>query len=602
MKTYVENGGILIVEGALMQYDQYGIKLEDPLISGIEISKADDGETSIVEGYDINVTPSTYLNVDETWNTVAQVDDYTVLAYKPQGKGYIVAIAGEMQDYARAELLKEILIESGAKKSAQILHTDRDEEVPNVEVIKAKSEGMTGWYLSNMNVYPRLIRLRSEDLINTCSINPLEKEKYSVSPEGEVTLLIPSAKRFVLVTGPEDIVTNRFGTIPDKNVNTLRAEYQEELRKTMSSNEFYRPSTPANISDFANAGFDNQQQYKVDTAFIEDGKRELKDLPFHKSIFGDLMFDVIRFDFNENKTCIALRSKYTPGAPESVEDIPLNGRLASVAFLLAGTHVKDGEKSLTLRFHYQDGSKEETVLSSGYDFGSWLTENNTNEMNKKAVWNNNNGNSLFLYEWYNPEAAKPLKSLDLISGNGETSPVVCAITTRNSLYNKEYQNRIELSKVFSRVEKENMQWHDGMLTSPTGFSWIFANENDSTGIDVSKINLENAVVRLSISRLQDKYGNIIPLHSFGMGFRGIIDGQKVTCHPSTWTKTHEGISPTIANKRNSLAWYEIEWPVKNMLKAKESSKEMQYLKSLMFSTQPGDCPLNIRFLRIEYND
>ena len=81
MKTYVENGGILIVEGALMQYDQYGIKLEDPLISGIEISKADDGETSIVEGYDINVTPSTYLNVDETWNTVAQVDDYTVLSY-----------------------------------------------------------------------------------------------------------------------------------------------------------------------------------------------------------------------------------------------------------------------------------------------------------------------------------------------------------------------------------------------------------------------------------------------------------------------------------------------------------------------------------------
>jgi len=602
IKKFVAEGGILVAEGALMQCDEYGFMRQEQVISDVTINRIDNIQSGLVDEYGIKVTPSSYLNQGERWDRIAAVNGRTVLACQKLGKGKIYAIAGKMTDYARAELLKDILTQSGAKKTAQVLHSDRNEEVPNIEVIRMQNGDLTGWYISNMNVFPRLIRLKSELLMNNQVVNPLEKEEYQITPDGMVMLLIPPAKRFVLVSGPKDNIEKRFGRFSPKDISQIRNDYQKELMTLKNSSSFCRVSNPVDISHVANAGFDNQQKYKVDTAFIEGGYRELKDVPFHESVLGDLKFNVIRFDYNENKTCIALQSRNNINAPNEIKGIPLEGRLSSVAFLLGGTHIKNGEECFTIRFNYENGINIEQVVVAGVDFGSWLDKNNTEQMNRQAAWKNNRGNTLYIYEWFNPEAEKPLVSMDLISQNAESVPIVCAITSIPSIFKIEYNNRIELSEVFPRVEKENMKWENGIVTSPTGFSWIFARKDDPIGIDVSKINIENAVLRMSIARDHDSDGNILPYRQISMGFWGSVNGQKATVHPMTWTRTGEGISPYVSNKRNSLAWYEIEWPIKKMLRSKETDTDMENLLSLMLYANPNNCPLKIRFLRIEYDD
>lgn len=597
LETFVKNGGTLVVSGKEMNRNEYGIRIQNPLTEGLAFRTGKNGKIGIVNDFGIQAKDSRYLTLSSTWRILAAVNGKAILAERDYGKGKIYALSGEMQDYARAELLKNILAE--VPKIAEVRTADGKDSVPNIEIIKAVSGPLTAWYINNVNSSAKLIRLSSPDLRGAAAVDPLSGERYTVE-NASVLLKTDSTRRFVLVSGPEGDLRKRFGELPAVSPKEILERYRKEAERIRKAGRDIRPSQHVNLEKFANAGFDNAQKWITDTAWKEDGKRDLTDLPFHENPFGDLRFEIIRFDYNENKTCIALKSRNNPQAPDAVKDIPLSGRFASVAFLLGGTHVKNGETAFEIRFRFEDGSIITVPVIAGKDFGSWMLHKNSPELNKRCVWKNTRNNGLFLFEWFNPEAAKPLAAIDLISRSGETVPIICAVTALPSVYRQTYRHRIELKDAMPRVERpESMRWDGDILRSDRNFLWVFTPEGKS--LHFTESQMKNAVVRFSVALDPNEFGVRLRFTRMGMGPRGLRNGKKAVPHARSWTFTDNTISPFLTGKGSSGKWHEAEVPLYNASCTEDNAAPMDEITSLMFSSFVK-APLKMRFLRIEYND
>lgn len=597
LEKYVKAGGTLAVYGAAMNLNEYGIPLRNPLTDGLSFQSSANGKLGTVEKYGIPVKDSKYLGISGAWKSLAAVNGKTVLAERTYGKGKVYALSGEMQDYARAVLMKDIF--TGIPKIAEIHSADGTKEIPNIEVVQASSGSLTAWYINNLNSTAKLLRFSVPGLAGMAAVDPLAGERYPVE-SGSVLVKADSAVRLILVAGPEADLLKRFGrlrTVSSEEMKKRYEEYRKQLRKTGRN---IRKSRHVSIEKIANAGFDNAQKWVVDTAWKEDGKRDLKDVPFHENPFGDLRFEIIRFDYNENKTCIALNSKNSPDSPAEVRGIPLVGRFASVAFLLGGTHVKPGE-TFDICFNFEDGSNITVPVSAGKDFGSWMLEKNRAELNRQCVWKNSGNQGLFVFEWFNPEAAKPLTSFDLISHNGETVPVICAVTAVPSVYKRTYQHRIELKDAMPRVERPaTMKWNGDILSSKTSFVWIFAPEGKRYPFPEER--MKKAVVRFSAALEPDEFGKRINFNRLGMGVHGFRKGKRMKTHAKSWTYTDDTLSAFVKGKGITGKWIEVEIPLYRAACVDPNANPLDEIDSIFFSCIAAKAPIKIRFARIEYDD
>ena len=597
LEKFVKEGGTLVLSGAAMDRNEYGVPIRNPLSDGITFRNRANGKLGLVKPLGIVAKDSRSLKLSPPWKSLAEVNGSPILAVRDYGRGRVYAFSGEMQDYARAVLLKEVL--APVAKLALVRAVDRDEEVPNIEIIKARSGSLTAWYINNVNSTAKQIRLSAPELAGMAVVDPIARERYAVEA-GSVLLKVDSARCLILVTGPEADLRRRFGEMPAVSPAEISRRYEAEMERLRKAGRNIRPSLHVSIENFANAGFDNAQKWETDTAWKEDGKRDLVQLPFHENPFGDLRFEIIRFDYNENRSCIALKSKNSPEYPAAVKNIPLTGRFASVAFLLGGTHVRPGETALEIRFHFEDGSSITVPVVAGKDFGSWMLEKNSEELNRNCVWKNRDNRGLFVFEWFNPEAAKPLASIDLISRSGETTPIICAITALPSVYRKSYRHRIELSEAMPRTERpERMQWDGDILRSKTNFVWIFTPKGKT--LPLTERQWKNAVVRFSIAMEPNEYGVRLAFDRMGMGPRGLRNGRAMQPSPKSWTFTDNTLSPFIRGKGSTGKWVEAEIPLYNASCTGEGIEPLEELTSLMFSSFIK-APIKLRFLRIEYDD
>lgn len=320
LEKYVKAGGTLVVYGAAMDRNEYGVSIRNPLTDGISFHSSANGKLGTVAKYDIPAKDSKYLGISGKWRSFAEVNGRTILAKRDYGKGKVYALSGEMQDYARAVLMKDIF--AGIPQIVEIRSADGTKEIPNIEVVQASSGSLTAWYINNLNSTAKLLRFSVPELAGMTVVDPLAGERYPVE-SGSVLVKADSAVRLILVAGPEADLLKRFGKPRTVSPEEMKKRYEDYKKLLQKTGRNIRKSRHVNIEKTANAGFDNAQKWAVDTAWKEDGKRDLKNVPFHENPFGDLRFEVIRFDYNENKTCIALKSKNSPDFPAEAGNIPL---------------------------------------------------------------------------------------------------------------------------------------------------------------------------------------------------------------------------------------------------------------------------------------
>ncbi len=599
LRKFVEAGGILVVAGGWLDRDEYDNPLAAPLFALPTVA----GESKLrqLPGTNLDwIDSETFANAPAGWESVIAFGGKPLYLLRKQGKGKIAALAGSFRDNGFTELLLPLLAEAGAEPVARLRRAEGEEIPVNIGLHKATSGDQTGWYIVNYTGTPQQIRLSAPELQGKTAVAPFEKERYPVDGD-TVTLLVPATYHRVIVTGPAATVEKRFGRFAEVGPPEIAKRLAAELEELEKKNAYVRPSKPVNIAKFANYGFDNQQGWATPSAWREGDRRDLPRVPFHGSVFQHLDFDIIRFDFNDNRTCIALKSKNLPEAPASVEGIPLGGKFRGVALLLSATHAKKGETALTLRFRYEDGSESEAPLVIGRDFGGWKIADNSPELQKACAWKTPAGYGFYLYEWNNPFPAKGIQTMSLLSGNGESVPIVVAVSALPTIYRNEYANRVDLVKFMeAKNAKEGNGWHE---------DGTFHKNRDTVGLTtiggkplpIPAEKLKDAVLRFQIKFGCDEWGKQMPVNGYLWPYlSGACKGKILQTNSPQTSRASTDLSGTMRPFRPD-EWNEVELRLEPLLTVPEPNGELGTLESITGLTFGDNRTYPIfRDLRIEY--
>lgn len=599
LKRFVEAGGLLIAGGHPADHDEYGNPLPSPFLP----LKLVPGENKLrrTEKGDIGWIDSTrFASIPAGWSVHLSADGIPVVLTRNQGRGKIVVLAGSCRDNSFSEILLPFLREAGVSPTAEVCKADSDDPVANLNVRKARHDGMTAWYLVNYNDTPKLVRVSAPEFRNAVAVSPLDRESYPVGGD-TVTLLLEPGYHKVVVSGPREKVEARFGRFASADAAALKARHDAQIAELEKQRVHVRPSRPVDITRFANSGFDNQQGWPTGSAWFDGTRKDLPRVPFHGNVFGNLQFDIIRFDYNDNKTCIALKSSNLPDAPERVEGIPLNGQFRGVAFLHAVTHGRRGEPAMTYRFTFEDDSTVDAPVATGGEIGDWIIADNAPELRKACAWKTPDGRGFFLFEWNNPFPSKMVKSLSILSGNGQSVPIVVAVSTLPTTFRKAYGNRLDLRGLMEcRMKKEGNGFRqDGTLHQDHEALELTVRGGGSLPIPPEK--LAGAVLRGQVKHGCDQWGK--QLSSNGYLWPSVV-GVRKGKPARTGARQSSAASDRLVSQFRGFRpeeWSELEIPLAPLLTVPDSATGTAALDNITrIAFQFDRTYLIFRDLRIEF--
>ncbi len=507
---------------------------------------------------------------------------------KEYGRGAVWFVNRELADYPLAETLGKILAEQRIQPALRLFEAGSDNPAANVETHAFKQDGMTLFYLCNLDSFPRSVELGAKGLERM--VDPFKQRTLPVAA-GRVRLVLPVVGRTLLAAGSPEKLRARFGEFAERTEAELQRELETENERTTA--EKRRDGRCLDLSKFANYGFDNQQNWPVGTAWFDDRDRDLKGVPWHENIFGGVAFDLIRMDFNDNRTCIALRSAKLPEAPAAVTGIPVNEKVGSLSFLYAVTGGVPGEKAFTLRFHYADGSRREAPVTVGENIGDWRWEDNASEVRKLFAWKNEQGLGFCRWEWRNPSPEKMLLALDLISAEGRSTPIVVALSTHPVIKQKEHVFRFEGWKLEGGKRR-------GKEIELSMTSWATFHALDGKRLPVPPAELADAEVCFSINNRPDEAGNPVQLvEAAVLNATGLRDGAPCRSGASAHTDSRLFSRSYAVLDSDPATWQEIRVPLSLVLKDNQG-KAFDEVTSLGIRSHQRDCTVLIRDFRVEW--
>lgn len=430
LRKYVAAGGVLIAYNAFLQRDEHGKPFAEPLFD----FKQHPGDEPVGRLFRLKgkARPVADIRRSRDWETVDSVDGKPVILRRKLGKGTLYAIVGDLPQYSLATVYRELLERHGIARQAEIQLTEKDDTPPNVELYKFRHDGMTAFYLMNGDRYPKLIRLRASELAGTEFLADALNQKRLTVIDGAATLLLKAHTPTLLVAGSADALNGRFGTLAEQTLPEMEKEYAELRRKLELSGQRVTPGRCLNLQKYANSGFDNQQGYTNEIAWFDRKSRYFEGIPWGVNAFNGVECDIIRFDYNENRTCLAFRGKHFPNGLRRVDRIPVNANLSGISFFHAVTFGKAGEKVLTCRIHYRDGSHQDIPFITGRNIGDWNTAANPPELRGLIAYEDG-GKCFFRWSWNNPKPDLEVTGISLIGADAaEATPIVLGITVHEA--------------------------------------------------------------------------------------------------------------------------------------------------------------------------
>ena len=540
---WVENGGTLVLLDGRMDADEHGRPYARTMLDGI--SKAD-------------VTAACGSNV---LGRVRQIGSGSVFCRMEPVRGAVLALA-----------LRRLAESRGCTPLADVRDAGTSGIAPFVKVLKVRNDlGQTGWYFVNYTRNPRLLKIRARELADASAIDPIRRVALPVSVEGEMLLSLPPQDFAVVISGLRKELEIRLGAVKDLSADEMKVNHErmvDEARKSMP----IRQSHPIDLRRFANYGFDNQQGWVVGSAWQDERSKMLQGVPFHGSVFKKVNFDIIRFDYNENRTCLALNSKNLPDAPKTIGGIPLSGQFGSVAFLLAVTHGRVGAQAMSCEFVFEDGGRVLVPLTVGREVGDWRIADNSGEMQNHCVWRNSAGLGFFMWEWENPRPSVPLASVNLISACGDSVPIVVAMSALPTIFTKHYERSIDLFDAMPRVrtrppEKASMVRDTSNRIFIADNCWAWIRTEDGKPLPIPSEMLPNAVLRFKVRQGRKPNGEYYPVFgAWGWSCEGLYKG----CPAQSWGRltTNSAIFIRTETERRATGpqeWLEVEIPLKDLI-------------------------------------
>ena len=582
LRDFVKKGGTLFISGAL-PLNEYDKPLPQPLWD-VRFEKVPKTMGTIPE-FGITARTERRLVCGSEWKVTGTLKGIPVMAEKPFGKGKLIVLAANMQDYALAEILKPVMRDNGIEPYGKILKGGKDEALPNIELFcfrEPKANGKTGWMIFNHNQETKLFRLAVPDTFKTVW-DPVKAERYPVR-NGFITLMLSPLDCAVLIANDPkesgELVT----------AEQLAAKQQKKLQEE-HSRKLARKSTVVDIEKQANIGFDNSMNWRIDSVFIEKDHKYLRGVPFHKQIFGDIVFDVLRFDYHSNRTCITLKSAKNPNFPSQVT-IPMDRKCGDLMFLASTVGGKAGDTAFQVKINYIDSSSIMGTVKKGADIGDWKIDRNPAGLRRQAVWRDPEGYGLFLVEVHNPKPSKTVSSITLVSAENEVSPVICGISALDTIFTKEYKNSVPLSEVFPEMQQpkqkdEHNSWKDNLYRCSKNYSELRTGTGKPSPYLDSPEKIDRCVIRGSIRMMRDEFGKLDRLSWFCMTLPG----------SDTRYMTYYSYLVSFFRNKSSEHWIEFELPL-----GKFRGKLQSMSRISIHPGRPYGIEKQIRDLRLEWDD
>jgi hypothetical protein len=192
------------------------------------------------------------------------------------------------------------------------------------------------------------------------------------------------------------------------------------------------------LRPYANVGFTDDIADDKQGGWTDQGNNDLRWLPTGRQMFGSIPFDVINPARNDGKDAVLLYSTKREGLPKQIGPIAVDRTVNSVIFFhTAAWANKEGVTAAHYRVQYGDGQVTQIPVVTSRQIDDWWSLRQPADSAAclaMQVKSDNSGRGLvglYAYRWTNPRPGQSIKSIRLVSGEGEPTVGVLAITLVN---------------------------------------------------------------------------------------------------------------------------------------------------------------------------
>ena len=369
----------------------------------------------------------------ENWEKIGNV-----MYRKKLGKGYIYFIGANLQDYSLASVLGGIFAELGIRPECEVRTEGSTELASNIEAVTARRNGMTGIMLLNHDRYPKLLRVAHRDWkAGTRVVSPFDGKALELRKDGSVLLALPALSTLALVSVAPEVVEKQYPGMKvcrEAEMRRLFAGLPKPERKKDSVNGYSAMKT-LDLRKVANRHFIDRAAGDGTGGWSDQGaSTSLLGVPFGIQNFLNVPCDIIRWDMNDERTCIVMDSSSAKagfGAKE-IQGIDVHEKVRAIYFFHTSAWTVPDEKIMSYLLHCKSGKTVELPVIGKKNISDWFFSDKRIAPEVRLAWKNSSGRGFHCWRWENPDPDDEILSISIRSHSGKTIPIVIAITVERA--------------------------------------------------------------------------------------------------------------------------------------------------------------------------
>lgn len=451
IQSFVGNGGTLILALEAMSHDEYGKDNGFSKWLGIKTGDRASDETinTKFSGNELSIKQYRKIEASKEWTTICAAEGVPIVLKRVIGKGHIYYIAARLSPEDTMWMLKTLLAKSGNMPLVTITDTTTGQPAW-VEMHAAKNKEMAGIFFFNSGLSPKLVNLDATAFFQGRGTiaDPFAGKILTGNEKGEISLYLPSNERVVLIAGDKTVIKNKFGDFDIVSYETAEQEGKKALQdfnknKSAKMDAFAFDVDRNNVrmldlTKQANRAFEDKVAGDGEGGWTDQGENSLRGMEWGVHEWAGVPFEIIRWDHNNDRACVILKSNHIENVPEKVTGIEVGEQVKTLYFLHAGAWVAE-EKVMTYLLHHPDGTETPIEVFANKHIGNWWRPTKKSDSEAVPGFVNSDDRGFYVWRWENIHPEKTISSIDIISANNNTIPIVAAITAE--LYIPESNNR-----------------------------------------------------------------------------------------------------------------------------------------------------------------
>jgi len=469
LKKYVQGGGVVILQGMDLAYDEYGKAVDNNDFIGlaertpISLHMSDEISLTIpvAEGYPQSIKCKLHTKVVTKQAQILSRSKRKIpqVTCNKAGKGRVYYLACKTKGLYLGSILAAILKDAKVEQPF-VLRGNNGELLPEVEAQLIDRGDKKLYYFVNWTRISELGALKVKDTAqgNYYLTDPVTDILY-LSLGGKrtwtgeelskgINLFLPAEERVLLLLTKDEPTgikaaksQSKIETECQKRKEKDETEEKELEQRKKSNTQAYIERNkyldtvkencfPIDISNHCNMGFkDDVSGDKKGGAFDQGAENDLHEFPVGRHIFSNVPFSIIDPEQNRGKSMIVLRGRARDYFPLEVSGIQINKKIKHLYFL--HTIAWEGGK-FAYTVNYGDGDREEILIKGGEEVGGWWGPSEDKAPKAKIAWEGKNSScariGAYCYRWRNPKEDLVIKTMDIKSYNLSMVPAILAIT------------------------------------------------------------------------------------------------------------------------------------------------------------------------------